>query len=365
MKNTRDELADVLATSINKQFKNMKAVYFLGGKDKTPTDITDFISTGSSLLDLAISNKERGGAPVGRIVELQGMESSGKSLIGAHILAETQKRDGIGVYIDTETAVSTEFLKAIGVDIDSMLYAHLETAEEIFETIESIIVKVREADKNRLVTILVDSLSGASTKIEMESDYDKDGWATAKAIIISKALRKITQMIGKQRILLVFTNQLRQKLGVMFGDPWTTSGGKALGFHSSVRVRLSSIKKIIDKDKNVIGIRTKAIITKNRVGPPFRQAEFNIYFDSGIRDRDSWLDFLKQHKLISAAGAWYTINYKNKDLKFLSKDFEKLLDQTDGLADHLYSEICKYAILKYKTEDLGIDDIFVDDEIIE
>ena len=223
---TRDDLAGVLADTLNKQFKDMKVAYFLDGSDTTPTDIKDFVSTGSTMLDLAISNRPDGGIAVGRITELNGLESSGKSLIGAHILAETQKKGGVAVYIDTETSVSTEFLEAIGVNVESMLYLHLETVEDIFSAIEEIVAKVRESDKDRLVTILVDSLAAATTKVELEAEFDKDGWATSKAIILSKAMRKITQMIGRQKIALVFTNQLRQKLGVMFGDPWTTSGGK-------------------------------------------------------------------------------------------------------------------------------------------
>ena len=203
---TRDELAGTLAASLNKQFKDTKVAYFLDGSDTTPTDIKEFISTGSTLLDLAISNRPHGGIAVGRITELNGLESSGKSLVGAHLLAETQKKGGVAVYIDTETAVSQDFLKVIGVDINNMLYLHLETVEDIFAAVEEIVAKVRESSKDRLVTILVDSLAAASTNVEMEADFDKDGWATSKAIIISKAMRKITQMIGRQRVALVFTN---------------------------------------------------------------------------------------------------------------------------------------------------------------
>ena len=135
--------------------------------------------------------------PVGRITEINGLESS-VNLYLCHILAETQKKGGVAVYIDTETSVSQEFLEVIGVDFSKMLYLHLETVEDIFEAIDEIVTKVRESDKDRLVTILVDSLAAASTKVEMESDFEKDGWATAKAIVISKAMRKITQMIGRQ-----------------------------------------------------------------------------------------------------------------------------------------------------------------------
>ena len=361
----KDELAQVLADSLNKQFKDTKVAYFLDGSNATPTDIKEFISTGSSVLDLAISNRPNGGVAVGRITEINGLESSGKSLIGTHILAETQKKGGVAVYIDTETSVSREWLETIGVDVSKLLYLHVETVEDIFECIESIIVKIRESDRERLVSILVDSLAGASTKVEMEADFEKDGWATSKAIIVSKAMRKITQMIGRERIALVFTNQLRQKLGVMFGDPWTTSGGKALPFHASTRIRLKNMGQIKVGAKNdVIGMKCRAQIIKNRLGPPLRHADFNLYFDSGIDDMGSWLTVLKDHKLLKIAGAWYTLEYKGEDIKFQSKDFEKKLEENDGLKEYLYDKICDVSILKYKSADLGIDDVVYTDEVV-
>ena len=361
---TRDELAGVLADTINKQFKDMKVAYFLDGTDTTPTDIKDFISTGSTMLDLAISNKPNGGIAVGRITELNGLESSGKSLLGAHILAETQQKGGVAVYIDTETAVSTEFLSAIGVDTDSMLYLHLETVEDIFQAIEEIVAKVRESDKNRLVTILVDSLAAASTNVEMEADFDKDGWATSKAIIISKAMRKITQMIGIQQIALVFTNQLRQKLGVMFGDPWTTSGGKALPFHSSTRIRLKNTGQIKDKKNNTIGMKMRAQVIKNRLGPPMRHADFELYFETGIDDDGSWLKVMKDHKLVKQGGSWYTMeNHKGKEIKFQSKDWSEQL-KDEEFRSHCYQLICDKVILKYE-KSFGIDDVVIEEEMSE
>ncbi len=361
---TRDELAGVLADTINKQFKDMKVAYFLDGSDTTPTDIKDFVSTGSTMLDLAISNKPNGGIAVGRITELNGLESSGKSLIGAHMLAETQKKGGVAVYIDTETAVSTEFLSAIGVDTDSMLYLHLETVEDIFHAIEEIVAKVRESDKDRLVNILVDSLAAASTNVEMESDFDKDGWATSKAIIISKAMRKITQMIGRQQIALVFTNQLRQKLGVMFGDPWTTSGGKALPFHSSTRIRLKNTGQIKDKKNNTIGMKMRAQVIKNRLGPPMRHADFELYFETGIDDDGSWLKVMKDHRLVKQGGSWYTMdNHKGKEVKFQSKDWSELL-KDEEFRSHCYDLICSKVILKYE-KNFGIDDVVIEEEMSE
>ena len=363
-KSVTDDLANAIADNLNNKFKDNKVAYFLDGSDITPTDIKDFVSTGSSMLDLAISNRTNGGIAVGRITEINGLESSGKSLLASHILAETQKQGGIAVYIDTETSVSVDFLGAIGVDVSKLLYLHFETVEDIFESIEDIITKVRESNKDKLVTILVDSLAATSTKIEIEADFGKDGYATSKAIIISKALRKITQLIGRQKVALVFTNQLRQKLGVMFGDPWTTSGGKALPFHASTRIRLKNLGQIKDSKKNTIGMKCRAQIIKNRLGPPLRHADYDMYFDSGIDNYGGWLGVMKEHKLVKQAGAWYTLTYRKKDYKFQSKDFKELMETNDGLRNHLYEKICEKAILEYKTGNVGIDDVQFTKEVI-
>ena len=367
----KDELAGVIADELNKQFKHQKVAYFLE-EDSNPTDVTDFISTGSTMLDIAISNRPNGGVAVGKITELNGLEGSGKSLIGSHLLASTQRKDGIAVYIDTESAVSQEFLRAIGVDTSKMLYVHLETVEEVFDTIETIVTKIRESSKDKLVTILVDSLAAASTKVEMDADFDKDGWATAKAIIISKAMRKITQMIAREKVALVFTNQLRQKLGVMFGDPWTTSGGKALPFHSSTRVRFKNMGQIKDGNKTTIGIKIKGQVIKNRLGPPMRTAEFPLFFDTGIDDFGSWLTVMKEHKLCKVVGAWYTLQHCDtktgeliKEYKFQSKDFEELMLTNSELKDYCYQQICEACILKYDSKELGIDDVTETDEVVD
>jgi recombination protein RecA len=362
---TKDELASVIAGELNKQFKHQQVAFFLD-EGSSPTDVTGWISTGSSMLDLAISNKAYGGIAVGKITELNGLEGSGKSLIGAHILANTQKQGGIAVYIDTESAVSTEFLEAIGIDASKMLYVQLETVEEIFEAIENIITKIRESDQDRMVTIMVDSLAAASTKVEMEADFEKDGWATSKAIIISKAMRKITQMVARQQVALIFTNQLRQKLGVMFGDPWTTSGGKALPFHASTRIRLKNGGQIKDTKNHTIGMKIKAQIIKNRLGPPLRTAEFQLYFDRGIDDFGGWLSVLKEHKLLKQAGAWYTlVDHNGKEIKFQSKEWNEKLDNDDELRKYIYELICSKSVLKYQSQTLGIDDVKETSDVID
>jgi|TARA_R100001230_G_C5674541_1_gene179902 recombination protein RecA len=360
--NKRDDLANVLADSLNKKFKDFKVAYFLDGSEDTPTDLTEWISTGSSVLDLAIANRPNGGIPVGRITEITGMEASGKSLLSAHLLANTQKQGGTAVYIDTENAMNEEFLRAIGIDVSKMLYIQLETVEDIFEVMETIILKARESDKDKLVTIVVDSVAAATTKVEQSADYDKDGWSTGKAIVMSKAMRKITNLIGRQRIACVFTNQLRQKLGVMFGDPWTTSGGKALQFHASCRLRLKAagqIKAKVNGKEQVIGIKTKAVVVKNRMGPPLRTAEFNIFFESGVDDIGGWLQVLKDYKLVTVSGAWYT--YKDpetgEEIKFQSKDFESRVLKDDVNKQRIYNMICDALIMNYKADEFGIDDI--------
>jgi len=305
----RDELASLIAESLNKMNKDSDQIaFFLDGRENTPTDFTDFISTGNTMLDIAISNRPHGGIAVGRITELTGLEGSGKSLIGAQLIANTQKRGGVGVLIDTETAVNPEFFKAVGIDTNKLVYVHLATVEEIFDAVTTIIEKVRTGkDKDKLVTIVVDSVAAASTKKEMEADFGKDGYATDKAIIISKAMRKITGLLGRERIALVFTNQLRQKMNAMaFSDPWTTSGGKAIAFHASTRLRLNLMGKISNSAGDVIGVKVKANVIKNRLGPPHRTAEFQIYFNRGIDDASSWLDVMKENKLVKQAGAWYT-----------------------------------------------------------
>lgn len=215
-----ENLAQIIADYLNKANKDQKVAFFLDSEE-APTNVGGWISTGSAMLDLAISNRPNGGVPVGRILEITGLEQSGKSLVSAHALASTQKKGGLAVLIDTETAVSREFFDAIGVDVSKLLYVTADSVEQIFETIETIIEKVRSSDKDKMVTIVTDSVAAASTKTEINADFDKDGYATDKAIIISKALRKITNMIGRQKVTLIFTNQLRQKMNAMpFADPW-------------------------------------------------------------------------------------------------------------------------------------------------
>lgn len=345
----RDDLIDLLQVELNKANKNGgKIAYTLDEKDN-PTDITDWVSTGSSILDLAISNRPYGGLPVGRMVEFNGLEGTGKSLVSAHVVAETQKKGGVAVLIDTENAGSPEFWASLGVDLKKMLYVQCETVEDIFEQMEKMITIVRKSNKDRILTIIVDSVAAASTKAELESEHGKDGYATGKSIIISKAMRKITNMIGKQKVLTIFTNQLRQNLNAMaFGDKYVVSGGKALAYHCSVRVRLNNTGKL-KKGEEIIGNECKAVVVKNRMGPPQRLANFDIYFDSGIADYSSWVKVLKDNNLIKQGGAYYTYTKADgSEWKFQSKDFISTLQSDNKLKEEIYLKICDSVIMKYK-----------------
>ena len=358
----RDELVELLANELNKANKDGgKIAYFLD-EQENPAEISDWISTGSSILDLAISNRPHGGLPVGKMVEFNGLEGTGKSLLSAHVVADTQKKGGIAVVIDTENAAAPEFWKSLGVDLSKLLYVQCETVEDIFEKMEQMIGIVRKSNKDRILTIIVDSVAAASTKVELESDHGKDGYATGKSIIISKAMRKITTMIGRQKVLTVFTNQLRQNINAMaFGDKYVVSGGKSLAYHCSVRVRLNNTGKL-KKGEEVIGNECKAVVVKNRMGPPQRQASFDIYFDSGIADYGSWIKVLKENNLVKQGGAYYT--YKKDDgteWKFQSKDFVSIMKNDKVLNEEIYMKICDSVIMKYKDPN----SIIVDDAVVD
>ena len=358
----RDELVELLANELNKANKEGgKIAYFLD-EQKNPAEISDWISTGSSILDLAISNRPHGGLPVGKMIEFNGLEGTGKSLLSAHVVADTQKKGGIAVVIDTENSAAPEFWKSLGVDLSKLLYVQCETVEDIFEKMEHMIAIVRKSNKDRILTIIVDSVAAASTKVELESDHGKDGYATGKSIIISKAMRKITTMIGRQKVLTVFTNQLRQNLNAMaFGDKYVVSGGKSLAYHCSVRVRLNNTGKL-KKGEEVIGNECKALVVKNRMGPPQRQASFDIYFDSGIADYGSWIKVLKENDLVKQGGAYYT--YKKDDgteWKFQSKDFVQIMKNDKVLNEEIYMKICNSVIMKYKDPN----SIIVDDAVVD
>lgn len=307
--------------------------------------------------------------------------NSGKSLLAAYALKDTQKKGGVAVYIDTENAVSVEYMEAIGIDSSKLMYVPLNHIEDVFEAIERIIVKVRMSDKKIPVTIVVDSVMATTTKIEAAAGYDKDGYATQKALILSKGLRKITRMLGSEKILLIFTNQLRANVGAIgFGaEKWVTSGGKAIAFHSTIRLRLISegkIKKKVNGIDNVVGIKTACKVIKNRLGPPLKMVKFDIFYESGVDNYGSWLTTLKDFSLVRQSGASYTLNFPEmkivdsdgvettmSELKFQSKDFKGIMMRNPELKEHIYNQVCDQYIMTYKNgDDYGIDDVEIADD---
>jgi len=364
----RSELAELVHKALNKSSADgTKVAYFLD-EEEDPSMVSDWISTGSTLLDLAISNRKNGGLPVGRIVELSSQESAGKSLICAHILAETQKMGGHGVLIDTENAASPQFWESVGLNIRNLNYVTLTKVEQIFAKIEEAVGVARKFDEKQLVTIVVDSLSQASCETEMESEHGKDGYNTSKAIIISKACRKITGLIGKQRILVVFTNQLRMNLNAVgHQDKWIVPGGKAMAYAASVRLRLSNMGKLKGAGQKIIGNKCKAVVTKNRMGPPHRSALFEIHYDSGIQDLTSWFDFLKDNGFARKDGDKYSIKLPSGTVKLDTKEFVEKINTDQSFKDEIYDVIATDYIMKYRpansqiVENLSVDET-VEDE---
>ena len=356
--NNRDALAEKLQKALNSRRKDgIKTAFFLDEADD-PSTIVDWVSTGSTMADLAISNRPNGGLPVGRIVEINGLESTGKSMLSAHIISETQKRGGMAVLMDAENSAAPEFWSSLGVDIPNLLYVQCDTIEDIFQSLESIIGEARKDSKDRLLTVIVDSIAGAPTAKELEADHGIDGYNTGKAIIVSKAMRKIVGLIGRQRILPVFTNQLRMNLNAMaFGDKYIVPGGKGLAYAASVRLRLSKIGAIKNSDKIVIGNTIQLQVQKNRCGPPMRTATFDVHFDSGIQDLSSWLDFMKDNGIITGTRAGYTFKSKSDgEVKFNADRFVELINTTPSFKDEVYSAICDKHIMKYRLPNTKIEE---------
>lgn len=366
----RDKLVDKVYDLIN---SGIVPAYFLDQPELSPSDIIDWVSTGDPILDLYISNRINGGIPVGRITEINGLESSGKSLLVGHILKETQAKGGIAVFIDTEFAVSREFLEAIGVDLSKLIYVPTSLIENAFQVIENIIETVRKDDSDRLITIAVDSVMGATNQSEDEADWGKQGYATHKAIILSQAMRKITERIAKFRIALLFTNQLRTKMGVMFGDPWTTSGGKAIPFHASLRLRLKMMSKIKVGDK-VVGIKTNCGVMKSRLGSMYNSCNFDIYFDRGIDPETTWFEQGKTVKAIVKAkkledesqpegpknkykevkGYWMLADDPTME-RFNTSTFKDVVLVNDEKKKYLLEKIAESVQLKYARDKESID----------
>ena len=357
---------------LNKEFKASMGNVYTSPEDQ----LLEYVSTGIASLDMAIANELNGGYPVGRIIEIAGMEGTGKSALAAKAIAETQKAGGVGVYFDVEQSFHEGFFQMLGVDTKSWLYLDtLTTIEDIFLAIEKMVLKYREKNGDQVMTIVVDSIMGASTKHEEGEDYDLQGYNTQKARLLSTAMRKLTPLLKHQRIILICINQLRVNLGAMYGDKYTTSGGKAIPFHSSVRIFLSKMSALKPKKTAAdpqSGIRVKATLKKNRLNAPGRTIEYDFWFTSGVDSAGSMLALAKRYKVVKTAGKYYKFNYTDKvtgeivELTFQSKEIAELLDTNEVFKTAFYEAVTDAYVIEYKpSRSFGIDDIIADSNIDE
>lgn len=373
-KKDTDNFTDDLIKSLNKEHGS-KIAYNLA-YDDSPTHVKRWISTGSKLLDYIVANRPSGGLPEGRIVEIFGPPSIGKSHIAIQIAKSTQDLGGIVVYIDTENATSVENLSLLGVDISKrFVYVDTHCTEEVLAIAESTIMRAKAMDKDVPITIIWDSVAATSPKAELVGDYDKESIGL-QARAISKGMRKITGVIANQNVLMICLNQIRTKIGVMFGDPTTTPGGKAIPFHSSVRIKLGAGQPITNKDKEVIGINVSAKTIKNKVSPPFRTVNFEIHFGVGIKEHEQVFDTLRKHGpesidgnnvAIAGTGAWKTLIVSSEktgevlvEKKFYKADFHEIL------SDPKYGKYCDALLERAMTKKMSnSEDVDIDTESYE
>ncbi len=253
------------------------------------------ISTGCISLDAAIGV---GGVPRGRIIEIFGPESSGKTTICLHIIAEAQKRGGMAAFVDTEHALDVNYAERLGLDVDNLLLSQPEFGEQALEIVETLV------RSNAIDVIVVDSVAALTPRVEIEGDMG-DAQMGSQARLMSQAMRKLNAAIGKSNTTVIFTNQLRSKIGVVYGNPETTTGGNALKFYASVRIDIRR-KEIIKDGSEMVGNRVKVKIVKNKVAPPFKEVEFDIMYNEGISKIGDLIDVGTEHGVIAKSGSWYT-----------------------------------------------------------
>ena len=328
---------ELAVTQIEKQF-GKGSIMKLGTGDVS--DDVQATSTGSLALDLALGV---GGLPRGRVVEIFGPESSGKTTLCLHAIAETQKIGGSAAFIDAEHALDVSYAKKLGVQIDDLLVAQPDTGEQALEITETLV------RSGAIDLVVVDSVAALVPRAEIEGEMG-DSHMGLQARLMSQALRKLTGAISKSLTTVVFINQIRMKIGVMFGNPETTTGGNALKFYSSVRLDIRRIESIKD-GQEVIGSRVRVKVVKNKTAPPFRQAEFDIMFAAGVSKVGELIDLGVEKKIIDKAGAWYS--YREERLGQGREAVKAFLKENPETAKEIETKIREQAGLLAMPKDAG------------
>jgi recombination protein RecA len=344
----REKALEMALGQIDKQF-GKGSVMRMGEKAITPG--LGAISTGALALDLALGI---GGLPRGRVVEVYGPESSGKSTLAMHVVAEAQRNGGICAYIDAEHAMDPQYAKAIGVDVDNLLISQPDTGEQALEIADMLI------RSGALDVVVIDSVAALTPRAEIEGEMG-DSHVGLQARLMSQALRKLTANLNKSQTICLFINQLREKIGVMFGSPETTPGGRALKFYSSVRLDIRRIESIKD-GVEVVGNRTRVKVVKNKVAPPFRQAEFDIMYGKGISREGSLLDVAVDLGLVKKSGAWYT--YEGEQLGQGRENVKEFLGESPELMIELHERIRQAKGIGVEASDVPLGQGIGDDEPI-
>lgn len=311
--------------------KNRKFDVSLLSDENSPCVVSEWLSTGCLALDTIMG----GGLPYGRMTEIYGDNSTGKSLIAAQ-LASLAQQDGVTVvYVDTESAVSIAIMEAVGVDIKNMIYSSPDTVEEVFELFEGAIHSKSSRDPNGKMLLIWDSVAATSVNAEMEADYGK-AMMGRHAALISQAMRKFIRQVAKERIAVLFLNQTREKIGVMFGDNVTTFGGKAVGFYASIRIQLRMGQKLKEANK-IVGIQSRAQVVKNKLAQPYLCARLPIFFGHGIDDELASFQYLKDAGIMKRSGSWYALD--GIEDKFTLKNWAEVYDKNYEKISNLISSI--------------------------